>query len=300
MDYCSSCRRHLNGALVCPGCGAYAPDIAPVTAHGRAVAAPARTAPRGTAVSAAVAWESWTPDTTHEERPGAETPAWDDPDDAPQTGPAGSAGGAPQGRAARRRQRARWKRNQRKAVVATAFALVGGGLTFGALDRHTADRAQAAPAPDAASMGGTDYQASENPDPSSTAAGTNRSGHPSSTSSAAAGLPRQGSVAPVPRSTPSAVRPDSAAAPRALTATTAPQQQSVSSSSGSSSSSSTGSSSGTTAAAPGGSTASTAPTSGQTAAPAPGNSTDPGTPHSNPAPSATSPSHLCLLVICLG
>ena len=29
MDYCYSCRRNLNGALVCPGCGAYAPDIAP-------------------------------------------------------------------------------------------------------------------------------------------------------------------------------------------------------------------------------------------------------------------------------
>ncbi|MEU2777830.1 hypothetical protein ABZ646_34310 [Streptomyces sp. NPDC007162] len=29
MDYCTLCRRHLNGALVCPGCGAYAPDIAP-------------------------------------------------------------------------------------------------------------------------------------------------------------------------------------------------------------------------------------------------------------------------------
>ncbi|WP_456303003.1 SCO2400 family protein [Streptomyces mirabilis] len=25
MDYCSSCRRYLNGALVCPGCGGYAP-----------------------------------------------------------------------------------------------------------------------------------------------------------------------------------------------------------------------------------------------------------------------------------
>src|SRR5689334_2104645 len=37
MDYCSSCRRHLNGALVCPGCGAYAPDIAPTTADGRTV-----------------------------------------------------------------------------------------------------------------------------------------------------------------------------------------------------------------------------------------------------------------------
>ncbi|WP_422665372.1 SCO2400 family protein, partial [Actinacidiphila cocklensis] len=29
MDYCYQCRRTLNGALVCPGCGAYAPDIAP-------------------------------------------------------------------------------------------------------------------------------------------------------------------------------------------------------------------------------------------------------------------------------
>ncbi|MFH8342373.1 hypothetical protein [Streptomyces sp. AM6-12] len=32
----------------------------------------------------------------------------------------------------------------RRAVVATAVALVGGGLTLAALDRHTADRAQAA------------------------------------------------------------------------------------------------------------------------------------------------------------
>ena len=35
MDYCSSCRRHLNGALVCPGCGAYAPDIAPAAIDSR-------------------------------------------------------------------------------------------------------------------------------------------------------------------------------------------------------------------------------------------------------------------------
>ncbi|MDX5569237.1 hypothetical protein PYK79_46395, partial [Streptomyces sp. ID05-04B] len=39
MDYCSSCRRHLNGALVCPGCGAYAPDIAPIPTHGHTVRA---------------------------------------------------------------------------------------------------------------------------------------------------------------------------------------------------------------------------------------------------------------------
>ncbi|MYS17007.1 hypothetical protein GTW73_28380, partial [Streptomyces sp. SID4982] len=31
MDYCSACRRHLNGALVCPGCGDCAsPDLAPM------------------------------------------------------------------------------------------------------------------------------------------------------------------------------------------------------------------------------------------------------------------------------
>ncbi|MGW7290181.1 LysE family translocator, partial [Streptomyces sp. NPDC054847] len=48
MDYCSSCRRHLNGALVCPGCGAYAPDIAP-PAH-----------PAGaTAATAATTWEPY-------------------------------------------------------------------------------------------------------------------------------------------------------------------------------------------------------------------------------------------------
>ncbi|WP_423835875.1 SCO2400 family protein [Streptomyces endophytica] len=48
MDYCSSCRRNLNGALVCPGCGDYAPDIAP-PAHHRA----------RTGAEAAALWESW-------------------------------------------------------------------------------------------------------------------------------------------------------------------------------------------------------------------------------------------------
>ncbi|WP_438285004.1 SCO2400 family protein, partial [Streptomyces niveus] len=33
MDYCSTCRRTLNGVFVCPGCGAYAPDIAPAGSH---------------------------------------------------------------------------------------------------------------------------------------------------------------------------------------------------------------------------------------------------------------------------
>ncbi len=39
MDHCSTCRRTLNGALVCPGCGAYAPDIDPWRAVAEARAA---------------------------------------------------------------------------------------------------------------------------------------------------------------------------------------------------------------------------------------------------------------------
>ena len=70
----------------------------------------------------------------------------------------------PQGRAARRRQRARWKKNQRRAVVATAVALVGGGLTVAAMDRNSPARAQAASAPETASMGSTDDQVVQPPD----------------------------------------------------------------------------------------------------------------------------------------
>jgi hypothetical protein len=135
MDYCSSCRRHLNGALVCPGCGAYAPDIAPVTTHGRAVPAPAATA-------------MW-PET--EEPPGSEP-----------YGEAAAAIPLSEGRAARRRQRARWKKNQRKAVVATAVALVGGGMTLASMDRGSGHRAEASTATDLSSMGAEDGSADQN------------------------------------------------------------------------------------------------------------------------------------------
>ncbi|MGW2565693.1 SCO2400 family protein [Streptomyces sp. NPDC001537] len=139
MDYCSSCRRHLNGALVCPGCGAYAPDIAPVTSHGRPAPAPAATA-------------MW-PEV--EEPPATEAYA-----DAGT----GAAAAIPlsEGRAARRRQRARWKKNQRKAVVATAVALVGGGLTVASMDRGSSHRAEASTATDLSSMGSEDGTADQN------------------------------------------------------------------------------------------------------------------------------------------
>ncbi|GGW62686.1 SCO2400 family protein [Streptomyces griseoloalbus] len=132
MDYCSTCRRHLNGALVCPGCGAYAPDIAPVFTGGHTASGAADVRPGdGTAMAAA----------------GTDTVPSDEVAHA-MSAPSGT------GRAARRRQRVRWKKTQRRALVATAVALVGGGLTLVSTDRGTGDRTQATAAPDLKGMGG--------------------------------------------------------------------------------------------------------------------------------------------------
>ncbi|MEV6167922.1 hypothetical protein AB0L99_06810 [Streptomyces sp. NPDC051954] len=133
MDYCSTCRRHLNGALVCPGCGAYAPDIAPV------------------------AMATWFDDRRHDE-----ADAGSGADDGKDIqGPRHSSVAAPAahgGRAARRRQLARLRKHQRRAMVATAIALVGGGLSFATMNRGTTDRAQASTAPHDTSMGGSGEQ----------------------------------------------------------------------------------------------------------------------------------------------
>jgi hypothetical protein len=109
MDYCSSCRRHLNGALVCPGCGAYAPDIAP-----SAVGGPAVSALPGTAATATTAWDTPADDTWYDGyfRDEAAAPAAAMDETAAPLAPAADVEGvpvAPEGRAARRRQRARGK-----------------------------------------------------------------------------------------------------------------------------------------------------------------------------------------------
>ncbi|MGW1494955.1 SCO2400 family protein [Streptomyces sp. NPDC002402] len=153
MDYCYSCRRNLNGALVCPGCGAYAPDIAP-PAHRlhSAVPSPATTgqawgaedvpAPEplpGTPQSDAAPAGSGASGDTTADASGSDS----------SSGHEGTASTG-QGRAARRRQLARWKKNKRRAVAATAVALVGGGLTVAALPttRPSSGHTHAASPPD--------------------------------------------------------------------------------------------------------------------------------------------------------
>ncbi|MFJ5260780.1 hypothetical protein ACIQAC_10000 [Streptomyces sp. NPDC088387] len=192
MDYCSSCRRHLNGVFVCPGCGAYAPDIAPPSSAGQPLMPPRNDTAWATApVSAPVPPEldapqadftdtaafadiaSFDDTATH-----ADPAAVGDTATVPSTAPApvspapvtpvasdtaGTETADPlpvlsHGRASRRRQLARLKKSQRRAVIATAFALVGGGLTLSTMERGSGDRAQAATAPDTSGMGGTDEE----------------------------------------------------------------------------------------------------------------------------------------------
>jgi hypothetical protein len=288
MDYCSSCRRHLNGALVCPGCGAYAPDIAPATADDGIVPTRVGMATTGTTVSASVPWDYTASDMWHDGRfrDGAAGEAG--LEEAPQTDPYGDFEGAPpapQGRAARRRQMARWKKNQRRAVVATAVALVGGGLTVAGMDRHSAGRAEAATAPDITTMGTADQQATEQPPASSVQPERHRSSPTPPAQSPVAELTRRQSAAALPHSTSQSARPFAAASPdpTATSATSVTSQpRTVSPSS--------------VAAAPDHAGTGANQTSTSTGA----DDTAPGTPQASPSPTATSPSHLCLLVVCLG
>ncbi|MGW2747039.1 SCO2400 family protein [Streptomyces sp. NPDC001450] len=266
MDYCSSCRRHLNGALVCPGCGAYAPDIAPHTP----TAVPAA---RAAAPSAAWYDDGLSAEPTPSATDGAPS---DDVTDAPA---------ATQGRAARRRQLARWKKNKRRAAVASAVALVGGGLTLASMDRQSPDRAQAASAPDNRPMGATDGETDTGTPPVPTPPSHHRSPRattPAHAQQPAAAAPHRQTTATAPRTALPNTHPDAAAAPVPAQTPAAHRQTTTPASDG------TGS--GTVVQQP------SAP------APAPSTSggTDSGASPASPSPAATSPSQLCLIVVCLG
>ncbi|MGW2130523.1 SCO2400 family protein [Streptomyces coelicoflavus] len=289
MDYCSSCRRHLNGALVCPGCGAYAPDIAPrVTVGDRGTAPPSGPALVRTDFAA------------------------DDADsstgsDAAPYAPAAEVGDLPparqQGRAARRRQLTRWKKNKRRAVIASAVALVGGGLSLATMDRQSGDRAQATTAPDHRSMGGADEEIGERDRPvpaPTTPEDTHRSSRTpaqpyeqryeqsqsqSQSSSSAAGAPRRQSVAEAPRTAPATPPRTTASVPPPATPTP-PQSPSSDTSTVDTSTADSGSG-----------------RSDSTAGQAPAPSTAGGASDTSPTPPAlisTSPTEVCLLGLCLG
>ncbi|MFJ9821601.1 hypothetical protein ACIRU3_41420 [Streptomyces sp. NPDC101151] len=270
MDYCSSCRRRLNGALVCPGCGAYAPDIAPPTLIPAA----------GTPAQAAAAPAPWYDDGLLDDPAPAHL-------DETASGDAEAAPAAPQGRAARRRQLARWKKNKRRAAVASAVALVGGGLTLAAMEGQSPDRAQAASAPDNRTMGATDGQTDPGTPPASAPARHHRSPRtaaPAHAQRPAAGTPHGQNAATAPRTTLPNTHPDAAAAPVPAQTPAAHQQTAAPAAGGT----------GTVVQQP------SAPAATPTPTPSAGGGTGSGTPATSPSPAATSPSQICVLVLCLG
>ncbi|GGS84971.1 hypothetical protein GCM10010206_54580 [Streptomyces cinerochromogenes] len=302
MDYCSTCHRHLNGALVCPGCGAYAPDIAPpaLTDHfgpDRSAGSSATGTPAA-APSAAFGGDGLSAE--GEERPEREAES--------VAGPVAVAAGAPlarPGRAARRRQLARLKKHQRRAMVATAFALVGGGLSLATLDRHTSTQAQAATAPDDRSMVAGRERAEGEPDQPVSRATEHHAprsaseAHASEAHASGVSAPRRHRIVPAAPSAVSAVTRPVAVPSSRTVAAPSPQRQTGAATSSpqepARAATSSGGAAGTDGSAPGRTDTATRPDPAPTTG-----GTDPATSGTAPAPAATSPTELCLLGLCLG
>ncbi|ALO95005.1 hypothetical protein SHL15_3901 [Streptomyces hygroscopicus subsp. limoneus] len=288
MDYCSTCRRHLNGALVCPGCGAYAPDIAPPFLTGRA-------GPDRAAGSTATGASAVTPPGTH----GGGFP-WDsEPQPEQDTGSAAgssadTAGISPArpGRAARRRRLARLKKHQRRAMVATAFALVGGGLSLATLDRHTTSQAQAATAPEDRSMGAARERVETEPaQPAPRAPEHHAPRTTPATHAPISAAPRHQSLPATPSTAAPVTRPDPVPSRRPAV-TSPPRQQTAGSVSSGGTANGTANTNGPAEHTDTATPSAPAPTTG---------GTQPDTPGTAPAPATTPPpAQLCLLGLCLG
>ncbi|MEU0402829.1 hypothetical protein ABZ318_21810 [Streptomyces sp. NPDC006197] len=200
-----------------------------------------------------------------------------------------------EGRAARRRQRARWRKNQRRAVVATAVALVGGGLAMSGMDRQSGDRAQAATAPQDPGAGAVADQVEQveqgTPPPSVRPDAQRASVAPSTppVESSVPDQPRRQYERTSLRTTPP-ISKARVAAPLHGTEPSAPEPQSTSPASPAPTS-------------PPARTSTTETTDTPTQTPATTDAT--GSPGQEPAtrpnttPASTSPSEICVLVVCL-
>ncbi|MFD6322951.1 hypothetical protein ACFWOL_08760 [Streptomyces sp. NPDC058442] len=121
MDYCHPCRRHLNGALACPGCGT---PVETLRAHPEASAAPQ------------AAYEEDVPEPEpepHAEPEPAEGTRQSAAADAP-TGPETDDGGPGAGVSRRDRKAAAHRRRRRRSLlIAAGFVLAAGALSLAEL-----------------------------------------------------------------------------------------------------------------------------------------------------------------------
>jgi len=284
MEYCSSCLRPVNGWLVCPGCGAYAPSIAP-PAH----------PDHSTAVTATATSDGYRPEefSSPAGYSGALPPeaapvgtgvlglapslgdSSGDGSGADSTSGAGYEARRWQGRAARRRQVAHWKKHRRRAAAATAVALIGGGLTVAAVQNASTTGSPTA--------GSTPESLIPTADGPTTAVPSNpvawqTSTHASTTPSAQPATPR--AVRSTVTTNP---QPDAATRTR-VTSVSSPSPST------------------TPSATYGTHAPSYTPTTmtSHTSAPASATSSAPATSTPSPTPTTSSPTPLCLLILCVG
>lgn len=282
MDYCHTCQRTLNGALACPGCGVYRLDAEAVVGRPafQGVAAYTPLPPAGTGAD-----EGGTRGGGIEE---------------PVLGPASLAPTLHRGRAARRRQRDRWKKSRRRAGVATAVALFGGGVASFAVNSHSARTSTAAAAanddvaPVTLTSHASQHQADAVPthgtvDHLAPQTSTHTVTLPQPGTSAQARSTHSGSVGTAPHDAGGSGTGTTAQVP--ATGTHGGQ-----SASGGTSQGNGGSAPGTVSVPGGGSTG-----GGTTATTPPPVTTTPTSPSppTTTAPTTPPPQHLCLLVICL-
>ncbi len=328
MDYCYTCRRTLNGALVCPGCGAYAPDIDPQAARPGARFEGAYAAPGAIPAQRPHSGSGPIPEPMPAAAPvpkaydaqadGAGADGTDtDGGDGDETSVLGSAGIAPtlhRGRAARRRQLARWKKTRRRAGVATAVALFGGGVTVASMSASHGGKGATASASTRDDIAPVTLNTNSVPGSVALPDGTGPAGNGTTTGHAPTShkvaLPSQRTnshaapdVQTTQAGTDDAGRTLISGSPSGSTSTSGSSHQtgysaSVPQTSVTTPPSTTGSSGST------GSDGSTTTTgsdtgSGSTATTPPA-TTDPSTPPATTAPATPPQQQLCLLIICLG
>jgi hypothetical protein len=194
------------------------------------------------------------------------------------------------GRAARRRQLARWNKNKRRAAVATAVAIVGGGLTIATMDRDSTRRAQAATTPDSHSMGLAEEQVHENKRPAPAAPADGRTSHSSAQPEDAGAVGQQPSVIPA-SAEPVTSRPAPAGPQHARSAGAVPPPQATPAQPAARTTAPP-----SAASIPDSSTTATQPSDSTASA----DSTQAHASQADVPPASTSPSGLCLLVLCLG
>ncbi|MFE6359551.1 hypothetical protein ACFVP3_06025 [Streptomyces sp. NPDC057806] len=163
MDYCHPCRRHLNGALACPGCGAPARQLPayPGEEDPRPAAydpyQEAEHAPEPVAVDAGAGGRAAARRTARGAR-GADPAGPGTGEDPPEGGPGGSR---------RDRKAAAHRRRRRRTLLVTAgFLLAAGGLSLAELGL---DAPGSSPAPaaagDTSADGGAEEEVAEAAEP---------------------------------------------------------------------------------------------------------------------------------------